>query len=250
MSDATRLTAASPAAWLPRARARDVAGVDKESGAWGHWLFGPSAADLYDADNDRTLTPMDYVLDAGRGWVRIKHRPYFALQSALADATQGTVCAVFKVDAVVGSGLRTELFGTYNSVSPQGASLHLNATPALQFYGYGGGAAYTHLFHSGVDYSGQWLFVGVSRDFDAGTPEVICYLGGAGAEIHEFTGATYATGDNFSLGSDENALSSVGAEPISFAEAIVFESVKTGSELAGIYARSKARLARFGISVV
>lgn len=248
MSDTTRITLGGEQ-WLPLLSSKQVLGFERESGAWAHWLFGPSPEDLVDETNsNRTLTPQTYLKDASRGFVTLYSEQGNALVSTLADANVGTWCAVFRVASVPSN--RSPIVGTLSTGGNKGSHVMINTAGAIQVYGEeSDGTGYTHNFHTTFTYPNKWLFLAVARDWDLATPQVTVYLGSAGAETHDYTGITYNPGNNTVFGSELNNLIGTGQPDMLLGEGIFFETRLTTAEMEAVYLRSKERMALFGRTV-
>lgn len=248
MSNATRVSLAGED-WLPQLSAKHVLPFDKETGAWAHWIFGPSPDDMIDEDNsNRTLTAQTYLADASRGFVTAYSAPGNALVSTLADANVGTWCAVFRTASIPTS--RFPIVGTLSTGGNEGMHAMINSVPAIQVYGEeSDGTAFTNNFHTSYSFANRWLFIAIARDFDLATPEVTVYLGGQGAETNTYSGTTYNPGQPVAFGSSVNNLISTTEPDLLLAEGIFYETRLTTDEMAAVYLRSKARMAYFGRAV-
>lgn len=219
-----------------------------EVAAYGHWYLGGSAASLTDRVNGRALTLQS-------DGVTYPNAAYLSMNGAqgkdiLTDVEEtATIADTIAMVVRRTSGSLAMVFGTLSASTD---------TPVNGFSPFfsSGDSVWTRAngMNTGINTgliapSSQWLFIATSRDFAAASRPNKLLVGGSA--IYERTDS----GDfepapsprKIAIGS---AYYNVGANTMDVAEFIYFNRAMTAAELANVYARSKARMASVGITVV
>lgn len=234
----TRLPIVSGDPTLRRLDPADVEGLNGlEIGAYDHWVFGGSSASLAGAVNGKSLTPQA-TPTYGANYVRINNAVSSALLTDIVDTAMPAdcYCMVVRPNTGTASGL---LLSTYTGT--QGFMIYKLSNLLYQLHG-AAPASTTLPVTDAV-----WRFVAVSRDLP--NQQLIHYVGGSGGVAMAKTSYVPPTTPT-PVGLGRNAYASSGGGTLDYAEFAAFDRPMTIADIGVLYARSKARMAKRGISVI
>lgn len=213
-----------------------------ESGAHGHWLFGPDATSKTTLIGSGTLTDQDDAPTYSTAYASIDSR-----DSLLTDISDGTsqalsMCAVLRIPSAEHSGFNF-LLGNLVSGAGSGRSIYAS-TGALLFRV--GGASNTSI---GLTLAADtWYFVAFSHDPTDDTDSLRVVVGGSDAVSQDYDSTGIVAGSsNFAIG--DPAYNSAGSQTVDYAEAIIFDGMLTVAQMEAIYHRSLIRMSERSIAV-
>lgn len=220
-------------------------GTDVETGAQGHWFFGTDYTGYDDLVSGQTLTPLiPSAVSLGTGTLTISDGSgagdaMRGLETGFAQAAEQTICLVASPEAgnrIMGGNLTTS---NGSGIFMQGTGLRVNAR------------ARPHnnvTLEDPVSQTAPFIFLAHAI---SATANWVAYRGGDTPVVQ--TGGpinpAVDTSNPIGIGNTVYASGSFTAGG-SYAELIVFNSYKTETEIAEIYARSKTRLAARGVTVL
>lgn len=217
---------------------------DYEDEAYGHWIFGGDAgASLASRVGNKTLTQQGASTYSGN-YLSMSNAAGNALVTDIADTANPTDTWCMVIRNAVFSTQRT-LWGNEAAEASKGCGLRIGLPSGTLQSRHNTGSNYD----SGIDASATgWQFVALSRNQPGGSR--IHYVGGkapvtqaAAVYTPTVAGVPLRFGNGFYTSSTNPAA-------IDWAEAIVFPFALTAADLDVVYARSKARLAKRGITVL
>ena len=215
-----------------------------EMDAWEHWDLRTSASSLTGRINARALTPVATVNYTSSAVICPGALPGFinGLSTTFADKLSYTFAAVIKRPAEA-AGEYNFVIGTSDVVAATGAGLLVFSTPATDItVSVPGIVSFGRPWATaGIDI-GEWCFV-VYRSNAGKSAGMI-----GGAALLEDAGVRAVPARNVVLGNCYVPFSNCARE-LQFAEAMIFDSVKTEAELNRIFARSRLRMAAKGIVI-
>jgi hypothetical protein len=225
------------------ATAAHADGLFYEEDAAGHWVFGGAADCLKSRTTAAALTiqgampviATNYLTTQGYG---------NALISPFDDSFQQTICAVLQRPQ---ADMDRIIFGSMQSSQKGSGCFGRNGTASLSVRVFNN--ARRDITWPADLAPGMWFFAALSEDF-VNARTAIAYLGGAAANAGTEAGDKLLSDGpaKIALG---NAYYSRFSAPIAtpLAEFVYWPTVKSVSDLNGIYTRSKARMAARGIAL-
>lgn len=222
-----------------------------ERGAYGHWVFGGSASSLIDKVNGRSLTVQsDGVSYPDASFLSMSGAQGKALLTDAEETATSADTMAIVLRRTGGSGALGVPFGTLSPSTP---------TPTSGFSPFFAASESVWTRANGMNTGGnagltapmnQWLFIATTRDFSAASRPNSLLVGGQAIYSRTDSGtfAPAASPRKISIGSAYYNSSALAAFDV--AEFIYIRRAMTSTELADLYARSKARMATRGITVV
>lgn len=228
--------------------ATPILGSIAEEGAGGHWLFGGGSSSLSDLTGTQALTLQAAAPTYAEAYATVEGTAGNALLTSWTDAAVQTACFVAR--RVTDGRMYT---GTLKpSAAAQGGSaLYLNdATDALVITTRGSstGGTVDMTWPTGVDV-GDWFFAAFAED-DANKKRYVFIGGPTPTEYAQtYDGAKLLSTEKYAIGNGWNTASAYYGD-VDIAEFIFYPAVsKPFADLRGIYARSKTRLLKRGLTV-
>lgn len=215
--------------------------VDYEVTAFDHWIFDNGPASLTGLKEGTVLTPQTTAPTYGADSIIISSDYQKGLLSTKADAAELTSIVVLKRPAQVTSGVHL-LYGNMSATGFDGSCAFNGATDTL--FGRvkpSSASASRALTNPAI---GSYIFTALSEKVGIDT---ILYVGGYAIATTPNAAKTLSA-VNQGLG---NLAYSTGlsAKTMEIAEYILFDTALTEAQLNAVYARSKARLLKRGITV-
>lgn len=215
--------------------------VPGEQETYSHCLFGPASGSINSIVGTNHLSLQDGAPTYQTNYATLTARD--ALLSTLADSdTQAfTACIAFRIASSV-SGIKM-LFGNLSNPIANGRAVY--SSNGTLIFRTGDGANQNLTGMTAVADAWHWLAVG--HDPDSATDSLIAYADGQ-ALTFNYDSSSYVVGaTNLAVG--DSTYSSAGLTPVDYAEAVIFDSLLTADDLAGVYNRSKIRLGGRGITL-
>lgn len=255
MSLFTRLPVTISNQTLPLVSEADVQYlVDYEPTSYDHWIFDKGGvAGLTGRNQGKLLTPQSDAPAYSGAHLTLNTASGKALLTDLEDsaAPQDTICAIFRPQVSAGMHFPFGCLGETGNNTGGGPYLQGTEPSRNIFLTYRINVA--SAVNTGVPVAGgNWYFLAVSRNFaaGAGAKALTMLLGGQSPYVlsNSLLYGRAASPRKQALGNPYYA--AAGAGSMDFAEFVVFNKALSAAELAAVYARSKARMAARGITVV
>lgn len=223
-----------------------------EAGAYEHWIFDNGAASLSGGVNGRILTAQSDPATFSDSYLSISGNEGKALLTDMGEVAgqKDTICVVFRYSTVTGITIPFgALARSAEAALGGGCPYILNESRGLFLQYRGSNVASVDTGYDAP--ANTWHFLAVSRDMASGGavrtllsghPQHSVTVSNVGAYVPAVSGRKIGLGAayyNSAIGST-----------LDFAEAVVFDRALSASDLADVYARAKARMAKRGITVV
>ncbi len=229
----------------------DTLGVSYELDSYDHWVFNTGdVGGLVGLNKQRALTPQASVAAYAATYLSLSTTMGNALLSDLDEVALGkyTLCTIVREPSPQPTGIKP-LFGTVVASPAANNLTFLSGSGAARkvFASYSG---FTSSLDTTAAIAGDvWYFVASSLDFKADSSHTMKTLVGGTAPLEAAgIGAHLASGRKWALGNGWYATGAAGT--YQYAEFILYDRALTTDELQAVYARSKARMALQGITVV
>lgn len=218
--------------------------TNDEPTAWGQWDFKVSNASLTSLYNNRALSAIGGATVApiyDATGMTLKGSTNNGLVSTLSDAALSgyTVAVVVKFNAPVNTSM---LFGTFDGTT--GASPFLGALTKIYLSVKN---SISSLAVSNTLTADTYYYVALSVDFVAGKVNFLVKNAAEDSRVTDSVGTFVRASKNIGIGNSYYTSSST--TNLVYSEAVIFDSAKSMTDLLSLYARTKTRASKKGISI-
>lgn len=222
----------------------DLSGVanlpEAEAGAWGHWIFDKGDADsLVGLVNNRNLSLQGAAPTYAATSLTVGDYQK-ALLTGLADRLDYTVAVVVEYDT------GNQVIAGALSATESGALISNGDTKPYSSFVRGPSTVGLGNVPDTAPTEGDFVFVAHAIDHTTSTRTRTLFASGESQDFDTDDAAMTPSSSDIAFG---NGYWSTYTNEVTLAEAMVFDSALTASEMAAIYLRSKARMARRSISI-